>query len=144
MEGDFIAIDPGNSKCGYAIFSGGSPVAQGITAPEEIGSILAGYAVRELVVGDRTGAEKLLERLLLSGILRGLRIWLVDENLSSVEGRRRFLLENRRGWRRFWPVGLQSPWRPYDDFVAVILGERYLSRDFQRRVWRGIAGPDGE
>jgi hypothetical protein len=52
----------------------------------------------------------------------------ISEDNSSREGRRRFLETNRQGWRRLVPLGLQSPWRPYDDYVAVVLGERFLAQ----------------
>ncbi|HKM17981.1 MAG TPA: pre-16S rRNA-processing nuclease YqgF, partial [Limnochordia bacterium] len=31
-----------------------------------------------------------------------------------------------RGWRRLLPVSLQTPPVPIDDYVAVILAQRYL------------------
>lgn len=136
---DFVAIDPGSSKCGFAVFSGAKAVTRGITAPEEVEMVIAQYNVETLVVGDRTGAEKMLKRLVHMGGFDNISIWLIDENLSSAEGRRRFLIDNRRGWRRFWPVGLQSPIRPYDDYVAVILGERFLSQQYNRRLWKESA-----
>jgi hypothetical protein len=53
---------------------------------------------------------------------------LVDEHRSSEQGRRRYFRDNPpRGWRRLLPVGLQTPPRAYDDYVAVILAERYLA-----------------
>lgn len=135
---DFVAIDPGSSKCGFAVFSDGKPLTRGIVAPEEIGAVAAEYSVSTWVVGDRTGADKMLNRLVRSGQFSHVQIWLIDENLSSAEGRRRFVIDNRGGWRRFWPVGLQSPSRPYDDYVAVILGERFLGNHYNRRIWKEI------
>ncbi len=53
---------------------------------------------------------------------------MIDEHRSSEQGRRRYFRENPpRGWRRLLPVGLQTPPRAYDDYVAVVLAERYLA-----------------
>lgn len=136
MEQKFIAIDPGSSKCGYALFSMGKPIDRGIVAPEEISHIFNTCGVSVLVIGNRTGSDRII-REILSNRLSDIQVWVIDENLSSAEGRRRFLLENRSGWRRLWPLGLQSPWAPYDDFVAVILGERFLEGRYARWAWEG-------
>ena len=34
-----------------------------------------------------------------------------------------------RGWRRLLPVSMQMPPEPYDDYVAVILAQRFLRGD---------------
>ncbi|HEX2953191.1 MAG TPA: hypothetical protein VHR47_04315 [Bacillota bacterium] len=135
MENEFIAIDPGSSKCGFARFSNGQAIYRGIVALEEIAKIFSSYAVSKLVIGNRTGSEKIIRKILSEGGMPNVEVWVIDENLSSAEGRRRFLMENRSGWRRLWPIGLQSPWAPYDDFVAVILGERFLENRFERWLW---------
>jgi len=133
---DFMAIDPGRSKCGMARFVAGLPVEQGVVSPEELVSRLTRKPEKLLVVGDRTGAEALLTRLFPAGPPVGTQVLLVDENHSSQEGRRRYLEEKRTGWRRFWPLGLQYPAKPYDDYVAVILGERYLAGSHGIKPWR--------
>jgi hypothetical protein len=51
---------------------------------------------------------------------------MVNEDRSSLEGRYRYLKENSRGLSRILPVGLRIPREPYDDYVAVILAERFL------------------
>lgn len=137
MECEFVAIDPGSSKCGFARFSNGHPIARGIVAPEEIHMIFHECAAPVLVIGNRTGSEKIIRKILSNRGDSEVKVWVIDENLSSAEGRRRFLMENRSGWRRFWPIGLQSPWVPYDDFVAVILGERFLEGRYERSLWEG-------
>ena len=53
----------------------------------------------------------------------------IDEAYSTLEGRRRYLQEHRRGWRRLLPLGLQAPPEPYDDYVAVVLGERFFAKE---------------
>lgn len=126
----FLAIDPGQNKCGWALFDDeGRVVDRGIWPRATLAARLAAYAADSridlIVLGDRTGHRALLRELAASSAWRG-RIRLVDEDRSSEEARRRCVLETTRGWRRLIPPSLRYPRVPYDDYVAVILGERYL------------------
>jgi hypothetical protein len=57
----------------------------------------------------------------------GLPLDIVDEFQTSMLARARFCIENpARGWRKLLPCGLRTPEQPYDDYVAVILAERWL------------------
>lgn len=128
-----LAIDPGRVKFGYAVLATDKQVLhQGIAEADDllrvVAEIVAGYRVRTVVIGDRTGGTQFATAIRRSFPADALEVALVGEDGSSREGRHRFLLANRRGWRRFLPLGLQSPWRPFDDYVAVILGERYLDQ----------------
>ncbi len=129
-----IAIDPGTEKCGLAVLDeSGRVIVQEIVEADKVAQRTAAvakeYAPAVMVIGDRTGSRKFLETLEREGIT-GLveRVETVDEHLTSQEARRRYL-EQRRSRSliyRIVPLGMQVPDRPYDDHVAVILGERYL------------------
>jgi hypothetical protein len=87
--------------------------------------LVADHAIDQVVVGDRTAANEILRAL--SARVR-VQTALVDEHRSSEQGRRRYFRENPpRGWRRLLPIGLQTPPRAYDDYVAIVLAERYLA-----------------
>lgn len=133
----WIAIDPGRSKCGYAYFDKGLLVKRGIITPEELAAWLQKENFTTVVIGDRTGAESFLRRVYPENLPMGVTVFLVDEDCSSQEGRRRYLTHHRKGWRRFWPITLQSPREPYDDFVAEVLAERFVSDNFEIRSWGG-------
>ena len=135
-----IAIDPGTEKCGLAVLDEcGQVRVQEIVAVENLAQRVAQvarkYAPAVLVVGDRTGSRKFLELLEREGITRLVkRVEPVDEHLTSQEARRRYL-ERRRSCSllyRIIPIGMQIPDRPYDDYVAVILAERYIRQRGQR------------
>ena len=53
---DFMAIDPGRSKCGMARFVAGLPVEQGVVSPEELVSRLTRKPEKLLVVGGPDGS----------------------------------------------------------------------------------------
>ena len=77
------------------------------------------------MLGNRTAASLARERLRAAGVTREPE--LVDEHHSSEEGRRRYFQANPpKGWRRLLPIGLQTPPKPYDDYVAILLAERYV------------------
>lgn len=127
--GVILAIDPGREKCGVAVVTrDGTVLHQAVTPAAEIGAVahqlLGRYEVAHLAVGNRTAASVVRERLSAAGV--PLEPVLVDEHHSSEEGRRRYFQANpRKGWRRLVPVSMQTPPTAYDDYVAVILAERY-------------------
>ncbi len=125
-----IAIDPGRDKCGLAVVrADGHVLAQAVVASRDIAEAVAArvdsHGATTVVVGNRTGAEEVAAAIAEK---TGRRPTLIDEHNSTLDGRRRYLRENPpRGWRRLVPPDLQTPPRPYDDYVAVILAERYLA-----------------
>jgi len=127
-----LAIDPGRAKCGVAVLDGASRVllqrvvltGDLVTALQEIVAI---HPPTTVVLGDRTGQEAVAEAVRQA--LPAVPVELVDEHHSSLEARRRYFAEHPpRGWRRLLPSSLQTPPVPVDDWVAVILGERYLAQ----------------
>lgn len=125
-----LAIDPGNQKCGVAVVGRTSKVQRKqIVATTEliatIDQILAEYEIQKIIIGDRTKSKVIKEMLVPFNI----PIVVVNEDFSSVEGKRRYLEENSKWWQKLLPIGLRVPDKPYDDYVAVILAERYF-RDY--------------
>lgn len=126
-----LAVDPGRQKFGYAVLKSDSTVlSKGIAPSSQMERVVrktcAEFSVNRVVVGDRTASRESL-----AGIKKALGgmttvVCPVDEDYSTHEGRYRYLREHRRGWRKLVPLGLQTPPEPYDDYAAVVLGERYL------------------
>lgn len=132
-----VGIDPGTSKCGLAVLNERGHCLQRVVVstsqwPATITRWAREYTISVLVLGDRTGSadfHRQLEAMLTSEPhLAGVGIAMVDEHLSSVQGRRLYLLNHRSGWRRLIPLGLQYPSEPYDDYVAEVLARRYIDR----------------
>ncbi len=124
-----LAIDPGRVRCGIAVAARDGAVAERMVCPvEELRERLAAIAVAhkpgQIVLGGGTNSAAL--RRLLVDILPELPLEVVEESHTSEEARKRFVAEvPARGWQRLLPISLRTPDRPYDDFVAVILAERY-------------------
>lgn len=125
---NILAIDPGSQKCGLAVVDEQSNVlAKMVIAVSELEHTISDlhqqFQITRFVLGDRTRSKN------FKAFLKqfNLPIVMVDENRSSIEGRIRYLQENTHGLKKLIPIGLRVPDRPFDDYVAVILAERYLN-----------------
>lgn len=138
-----IAIDPGSDKCGVAVVRrDGHILCRAVIDAHElhetIRDLLTRYKLAVFVLGDRTGSRwalSVLARCCGEGGGPGTEVFLVDEHLTSVEARRRYLKEHPgRGITRFIPPGLRVPDRPYDDYVAIILAERFFAGKWKEKL----------
>lgn len=126
-----IAIDPGREKCGLAVVTrSGEVITREIILLNDliirISYHLGRYGVRNIVLGDRTGSRNVRELIRSAGITNDVAF--VDEDRSSEIARKRYLMEHPgKGIARLLPIGLRTPDEPIDDYVAVILAERYLA-----------------
>lgn len=138
VHAPLLAIDPGREKCGIAVVTVAREVLErGIVEtaelPLRIARFVGRYGIETIVLGDRTGARAVRDMLRQAGF--SMEIIFVDEHRSSELGRRRYLLANPgRGWERLLPIGLRTPAHPYDDFVAIILAERYFDGNRSTRL----------
>ncbi len=130
-----IAVDPGREKCGIAVVKAdGAVLAKGIVARAEIGErvreLARVHGVDTVVLGDRTGSRALAQEIRAALDRAGAgprRVVFVDEHESSMEGRRRYLKDHPpRGLGKLVPLSLRTPGEPFDDYVAVILAERFF------------------
>lgn len=124
-----LAVDPGSQKCGLAVVDYQGTVMKKMVVPavelsKTVSVIMDNYQIAVIVVGDRTNSKIIGKELKPFG----LPLKMVDENHSSFEGRRRYLKDHNRGLARLIPIGLRSPKEAYDDYVAVILAERFLEK----------------
>ncbi len=125
-----VAIDPGSAKCGLAVVTrqGAVPfrsVVNTANLADELVRVISVYRPCEIIVGDGTGSKHLLDTI-RNTLSAPLPIRRVHEAHTSEQARKRFVKEVRpRGLQRLLPAALRTPSRPYDDYVAVILGERY-------------------
>lgn len=124
-----LAIDPGRDKCGLAVVQPGRVLHREVVARDRlawrVAELVGEYAAHVIVIGDATGSQ---------GVLRevsrlGRPVEMVPEQGTSLEARRRYFREHPpRGLARLVPEGLRVPPRPVDDYVAVILAERFLEK----------------
>jgi RNase H-fold protein (predicted Holliday junction resolvase) len=117
-------------KCGLAVVTSQTIVLNKKTVDsrdltDNVQRLCTEYSVSVIVIGDRTHSKIVRSNLTTS---LELPIIMINEDRSSLEGRYRYLKENSKGLSRILPIGLRIPRGPYDDYVAVILAERFLKR----------------
>ena len=125
-----IAIDPGTKKCGYAVVDSNLSVLQRVvTSTEGIIKIIEDsfnvYKIDEIILGNGTNYKNIEKRL--KNHFPKLKIILIEEEFSTLEARKKYFEAHPpRGISKLIPLSLRVPPCHYDDFVAVILAEKYF------------------
>ena len=133
MDEMIIALDPGREKCGIAVVhKQKGMLMKGVIQTNELASkiqeLITQYNIRQIVIGDGTSSREVKQCLETIKIQDGsLSISFIDERHSTDQARQRYWAENPpRGLKRLIPITMQVPPKPVDDYVAVILAERYF------------------
>jgi RNase H-fold protein (predicted Holliday junction resolvase) len=125
-----LGIDPGSVKAGYALIDeSGAVVAAGIEPlqelPARLRELAAGHRIAAVALGRGTNA--LATKVKLEEL--GLPIHFVDEYETTRRARELYFVDHPpRGWRRLIPLGMQLPERPIDDYAAILIARRFLTR----------------
>lgn len=131
-----IAIDPGTKKCGYAVVDSNLSVLQRVVASTEgiikiIEDSFNVYKIDEIILGNGTNYKNIEKRL--KNHFPKLKIILIEEEFSTLEARKKYFEAHLpRGIFRLIPLSLRVPPCHYDDFVAVILAEKYFKDKISR------------
>lgn len=128
------AIDPGSEKTGTAILSEDGTLAEKKIVPTPmllpyLQQAYETYSFHHIVMGNGTNHKHLQPcvEAWIQDKKKPVTFSLIDEKYTTVEGRKLyFKYTPRKGWRRFIPLALQYPPEPVDDFVAWIIGLRYI------------------
>lgn len=133
MTDRILSIDPGREKCGVAVVGKEDGVLwKGVVGTAGLAPLVIDLAavhdIQTIVIGDRTSHSAAVDAI-TSLEARSLTIVPVDEHHSSEEARTRYWREHPpAGFWRLVPLGLRVPPVPVDDYVAVILAERYFNK----------------
>ena len=125
-----IAIDPGTKKCGYAVVDSNLSVLQRKVIPTEkiagtIEDSLNIYKINKIILGNGTNYKNIEKRL--KNHFPRLKIILIVEEFSTLEARKKYFEAHPpRGISKLIPLSLRVPPCHYDDFVAVLLAEKYF------------------
>ncbi|MEQ8169076.1 MAG: pre-16S rRNA-processing nuclease YqgF [Candidatus Eremiobacterota bacterium] len=128
-----LSIDPGREKCGVAILSSHKgvichKVIMTDNFLDELNHIISPYNLYCIVLGDRTACSEIRKKL--SSVKSEKGIVSVDEHMTTELARKRYFIENPpEGFKKFIPRGLMVPPEPYDDYAAIILGERFFKNE---------------
>lgn len=124
----WLGIDPGRDKCGLAVCGDRAQLFHREIVPSpqtlaRVQTLTADYGCTGFILGNSTTSRQ------WQSVLAPLAIplVLVNESHSTQEARARYWqVCPPQGWRRWVPLGLQTPPTPVDDLAAWILVERYL------------------
>ena len=125
-----IAIDPGTKKCGYAVVDFNLSIFQReVILTDKIINNLENsfkvYKINKIILGDGTNYKQ-IEKKLKDHFPR-LKIILIEEDFSTLEARKKYFAAHPpRGIFKLIPLSLRVPPCHYDDFVAVLLAEKYF------------------
>lgn len=125
-----VAIDPGRTKCGFAVLSDdGARLDLAVVATADLASKLqlatAGGDVGAICIGHATTSEAVVA--MCRAAWPKIPVVVVDESNTTLEARQRYYLDHPpRGLLRFVPRGLLVPKVPLDGYAALLIAERYL------------------
>lgn len=141
MANVVLAVDPGRLKCGLAVVrrfasedcadsanrlfeTACCSVVETDSLADAIRQLADSHHPDVIIVGNGTTSA---EAVAAARRLSIAPVEVVDEKFSTLLARKRYFLENPpRGLRRLIPTSMQTPCTPCDNYVAVILAERYL------------------
>jgi RNase H-fold protein (predicted Holliday junction resolvase) len=130
---NLLALDPGRDKIGAAVLSfAGEEKEKTIIKKNELldhlNEIFNHYQIKEIVIGNGTGAEELRE--IVTAAYPEIKISLIEEKYTTEEAQARYLAEKpmsnyEKLLRKIvsWKVK-----KPLDDYAALIIGEKYLEK----------------
>jgi RNase H-fold protein (predicted Holliday junction resolvase) len=136
----FLGIDPGRSKCGFAVlYDDGergcidvvptSEIAQRIEAEVNEGCVAA------ICIGHATSSAAIVE--LCKRRWPGIPQHIVDETNTTLEARKSYFIDHPpKGIWRLIPRGLLVPKEALDGYAALLIVERY-------RRFAGSLGGEG-
>lgn len=126
-----IGIDPGREKCGFAVVALDGKIIEHtvIDTPSLASNILDAavkYQLQHIVMGNGTTSRTAMQTV-QAAVKGKFPLTLVDEYRTTEQARQRYFIANPpTGLKRLIPRGMLYPPVPVDDYVAVILAERYL------------------
>jgi len=127
-----VGIDPGLSKCGYAVVtSKGERITVEVVPtaglPKRLARDMETGSVGMVCVGNSTTSGAVMEMV--------RRVWpqvaagFVDETNTTLEARRLYYEDNPpRGLLRFLPRGLLVPKAPLDGYAALLIIRRWRAQ----------------
>jgi len=134
MQITLIAIDPGREKCGIVVFEKTrgvlyQKVIDTLELTKTVEELIEKYQVHTIIMGNGTSSIQAKKQLETSPVGKQITLELVDEYRTTDAAKIRYWQDNPpRGFRRLLPTTMQVPPVPVDDYVAVILAERYFAK----------------
>jgi len=133
----YLAIDPGRTRCGLVLISEEGKVLEQAVLPtkelvEELKRLYLNYQPEKILLGKGTFSRNLRDKIKKQ--LNGVNLELRDEKYSTEQAKKRYFVDHPpRGLKKLIPAGMLLPDRPFDDYAALILAEKYLKEQKQEK-----------
>lgn len=130
MTDTIAALDPGRDKCGFAVLSKTGDtlfqkIIETLCLENEIKDAREKFKFNTLVMGNGTTSKIAKSRI--ETFFDDLSIKVIDEyNTTQMAKGEYFKANPPKGLMKLIPLSMQTPPVPVDDYVAVILGKRFL------------------
>ncbi len=129
-----LAIDPGKKKCGIAIVDNRlkfitGEVVNNEELPHKIKIYLERYKIKHIVIGSGTNSENIFN-LIKKQFPNSVLTEVMEKDTTMQARKRYFDYHPPTGLLKILPISLRIPPRPYDDFAALLIAERFF-RDHQ-------------
>ncbi|MFW6273820.1 MAG: Holliday junction resolvase RuvX [Halanaerobium sp.] len=133
MSKYLLALDPGRDKVGTAVLDYEAQEQEKTIVKidelsEHLKEIFKIYKIEEIIIGNGTGAEKVIK--LIKNNFKSRKIKLVEEEFTTEEAQARYLKEKpmsnyEKLLRKIVSWKLK---KPLDDYAALIIAEKYLKK----------------
>ncbi|MFW5897593.1 MAG: Holliday junction resolvase RuvX [Halanaerobium sp.] len=133
MSKYLLALDPGRDKIGTAVLDYEAQEQEKTIVKidelsEHLKEIFKIYKIEEIIIGNGTGAEKVIK--LIKNNFKSRKIKLVEEEFTTEEAQARYLKEKpmsnyEKLLRKIVSWKLK---KPLDDYAALIIAEKYLKK----------------
>ena len=126
-----LSIDPGNKKCGIAVVDNHLKLIAGEVVSKEkllhkIKIYLDRYEIKIILIGSGTNSKNIFD--ITKEKFPNLTITKIAEKDTTMQARKRYFQHYPpTGLYKLLPISLRLPPRPYDDFAALVIAERYFS-----------------
>ncbi len=128
-----LSIDPGNKKCGIAVVDNDLKFIAGEVVGKEkllhrIKVCLDRYKIKKILIGSGTNSEKFFT--IIKEKFPNLILTKVAEKDTTMQARKRYFeYYPPTGLSKILPISFRVPPRPYDDFAALVIAERFFQKD---------------
>ena len=127
-----FAIDPGTKRCGYAVVDSNINVLCRAIVPlgkliSNIKKLFSNYQISRFILGNGTNYKEIEKKI--KNHFSQFEIILVKEDFTTLEARKKYFeVYPPKGLLKILPSSLRVPPAHYDDFVAVLIAEKYFKR----------------
>lgn len=128
-----LSIDPGNKKCGIAVVDSQLKFIAGEVIGKEkllnkVKIYLDRYKIKNILIGSGTNSENIFD-IIKEKFPNLILIKVVEKDTTMQARKRYFEYYPPAGLLKILPISLRVPPRPYDDFAAFVIAERFFQKD---------------